>query len=564
MENKVSLQKSGHEKDTPILDVIEDEPYRMQADSPIKTGDYQYLIDHLSDRSPGSKRDARSKGGYLITRGESSDSVLNSSVIDPYDQELKLLKKLNSGEYSMEQIDQYRKSLVQAKIDSYNKHTQKRKTQQKKNKAASTKLVKIGGKYRQHSQLDLVMAELAHSPLNAEEDLPSDHIKMSESLRRLRYDPNAPPLQEDENYTGGDREGGGAPESKSPVQERIEKNDHEEEINTDETNGPSENKSHKTNKYSVENQKASPFFDPSTGMPTPAKKVVPKGKDFAARHLKPDMPKATRRKVKPGKDTWMARVPPNWNSPEDTDSNFEHSASAKLPTRLRETCSKQFKTIVQFKQKSQSENSWKNIKKKHARDRRMLFIEDAKHRQSGIISPEASRQVGDLGESLQLSEDTAEVHGGAGSMLAFDMVGLMTLDELEDLSHDSDDDEHHLRDGSAAGLFGTESLEGLDVNSTDLVLLSDFTTPEDVLAGCLGKLLFADDRAVKVRPASAGIGGVSKGRISSPTRPAIRPHTALPNFVRSSNPISDYKGNPAGTNKRPVITRARPTADWFS
>lgn len=567
MDNIVSIQQwrtVGLNGPLTTPDGTDAQSHWMRPDSPVRSGDYQYLLDKLSDRSPGSKRNVRSKGGYLITRGESSDSVLNSGPVDPHDQELKLLRKLNSGEYSMEQIDEYRKSLVQSKIEGYHRQSKKGKVLKKQKSSGG---VKIGGKYRQHSQLDLVMAELAHSPLNGAENLPSDHIKMSESLRRLRFDPSAPPLDitfQDEHKDGD------APESKSPKAE-CEREKKGEEPNkfvqfTDRTE-LDRSGSDKKNKYSLQNKKSSPFFDPSTGKPVPAKKVVPKEKDFAARHLNQSkVPQATRRKVKSA-NAWMPRVPANWNSGDDdikdSEQSLEHSASAKLPTRLRETCSKQFQTIVQFKQKNKSEMSWKNIKRKHARDRRLLLEEDAKHRQHDPLL-ESGDYVDTLDrDRITCSQDSVEVSGGAGSMLGFDMAGLMTLDELEELSHDSGTDDHHLRDGSAAGLFGTESLEHLAIDSTDFMLISDLTTPEDVLAGCLGKLLFSDTSTVKVRPASAGIGGVSKGRISSPSRGLGRPRTANPDFAQSGI-AKEYKGDPTGTKKRPVICRARPPEDWFS
>lgn len=455
------------------------------------------------------------------------DSVLKSRMVEaPHDTQLRMLSKLKSGEFDFEKMDEFRKDLVvKTSEDTY--AIQKRKQQEEKKSTMKTKtgtnVVKIGGKYHQHSQLDLVMAELAHSPLNGDENLPADHVKTTESLRQIRFDPSASPIVEI-----------------SP-----------------EFDPQSGDRNKRRNKYALSEGIPSPFFNKETGEPVAVKKTAAskngKKKPPASRVIeKPKVVPATRRKVKNHPQAWAPRVPANWNGEGGESSGSQEDK--KLPTRLRKQCSQQFKDIIQFQRKNTSEKTWKAIKRKHERDRLKRLEEDSKNR----ILWSSMSDCPDMGyPDNSLVHSSVDIAPEAQSMLGRDMEGLMTLDELEELSHGSDpSDEHHLQDGSAAGLFGAESLMNLHVSPRDHVLLEDFNSPEDVLAGCLGKLLFAEEgKAVKVRPASAGIGGVSKGVISSPVRSkSSRPQTA--------QPIGSY--NVPKTQKRSVLCRAKPTQEWFS
>ena len=513
--------------------------------SPARPGDYQLLMHHLNEYSPGSKRNGRSRGSYQITRQESGhESVLNSRVasVPPYDQDLKIFSKLKSGEFDLENVDAYRKDLVQQTTRLHDTKAAKRMRYAPGSRVKTVPpKIKIGNAYRQHSQLELVMAELAHSPLNGDGDLPRDHVKVVDALRDLRFNPSAPPLTD-------------LPLSAQPPLPR-------QDIPIE----PTEESAGK-NKYSLSADMSNP-----SGRPKPARRGTARrpvsSRSTDRRHKKSTRP-----------DGWVGRVPV-----QGVGGGENGDISGKLPTRLRERVAQKFEEIVEYQHHSDSEATWRAIKRKHDKERSDRRAEGDRQQEAALARYDCEELVemglGDGSAERSLDEDvlvgvpSVAMDNECVDMIALDMMGLeekgmeglMSLEELEELSVCSGQSQDFVQDGSAAGLFGAESLAELQMDPGDTLLLEDPNSPEDVLAGCLGRLLFASDgMAVRVRPASAGMGGVSNGKIfSSPkASPASRPQSA--NVTQSVQSKLFAPSSYKAAVKRAVITRSRPASQWIS
>jgi hypothetical protein len=107
-----------------------------------------------------------------------------------------------------------------------------------------------------------------------------------------------------------------------------------------------------------------------------------------------------------------------------------------------------------------------------------------------------------------------------------DRDGLLAPQDLETLSQAPSQSID-----SQSGLLSADGLMNLKLSVTDpLLLLSSSSSPQDIIAKCIGRLLFADpasttsrSRDVRIRPASAGIGGISQPKIYSSIINGVRP-----------------------------------------
>ena len=496
-----------------------------------KTGDYYFLIDHLNDYTTGSNRNGRSRGVYQITRQESGhESVLNSKVasVPPHDQELKIYSKLKSGEFNLEGVDAYRKDLVQQTIS----HLHDSQAAKQIRRAAAKKQQRMQVKAKSKTppclrpKLDEVEAGSAQT--------------LSSSVGATfttRDPPSAPPLP----CTADEAE---PPESPLSLEEAI----------TEPAGGASRGK----NKYSLSADMSSPFVLPS-GRPRPARKVTTR-RPVSSRSADTGHKPAVRKKVtRP--DGWVGRVPADWNC----EGGGSGDLPAKHPSRLRHEVAHHAQASVEYQHRSDSEATWRAIKRKHDKERSDRRAEISRQRGAALARYDSCSQellqMGFADESMEKSFDQ-DVLVGVPSAMGLEgggMEGLMSLEELEELSVGSSP--HEEGEGGGEREVSVKQLE-----------LEDPNCPEEVLAGCLGKLLFAGNgEGARVRPVSAGLGGVCPGAVyaCASTSPPTRPHSAHPaNSVEDvharlfdSMPVSHpYKV----TAKRAVITRSRRPSQWIS
>mmetsp|Transcript_12353 Transcript_12353/g.18732 ORF Transcript_12353/g.18732 Transcript_12353/m.18732 type:complete len:568 (-) Transcript_12353:94-1797(-) len=531
-------------------------PKWNQAKSPTKCQDYAYLARELYDTKPGSKRNFSSRPSFRRLQSGEDSGVLDSDIAKPvYDQELKILHKLKSGEFDIPTVEQYRQSLVKKK--EFFPITKKQGNMAKLKSAARV----AGMLIKNTPNLDILMAEVAHSPLNP--NRPRNHIEMMERLRRLRYE-GVSMEESDINCRSDDEESGAVAEvPESPDVDRKT------------------SKIEKGKKYVVASNTPSPFLN-DEGKPLPVVNSSNKKKSKSSEiksssgmqslqaraRLKASIEERKRRKARSSSDP---------QQPEVTTSDNKNSA--KLPRRLRKKCAKEFRDIYYSTPERASDRSWEKIKRQDSRrvtlKDTMVGLSPKQEEETQLKSPNLNTAPST--ESLAIGfpdSSIVEPSDEEGYLLGINTDGLLTVDELDELSVASGNSGDYVKSGNDAGLFSFDELMNLHIDENDPIATENRNSPENVLAGCFGRLLFAEQGSpVKVRPASAGIGGISKARIltadphpSSFSREQVRPKSAFSCSEKKSFKVSqiDERPHPHITRKRNVVNRNMPTERWIS
>lgn len=186
------------------------------------------------------------------------------------------------------------------------------------------------------------------------------------------------------------------------------------------------------------------------------------------------------------------------------------------------------------------------------------------------LSP-ASRNTYDRGTEEDISTAAIDLPPDQPGALRIDRDGLMTVQELEELSVG----DHIDCRGSESGLISTDGLLEMHISPDDPIVLSSNSNPNDVLARCIGRMLFSDHvRSIAVRPSSAGIGGIYRHTIISPvlqSRPVSAktltsaPGGLLSQKAKDKNKIGniDDELRPYETKRRNVVHRRMPTDRWI-
>lgn len=229
---------------------------------------------------------------------------------------------------------------------------------------------------------------------------------------------------------------------------------------------------------------------------------------------------------------------------EQKQQQQEQAAMAKLPDRLRRACDKKYAQLMApVSERSSYDRHWARIVARRSllREKESLTIMGALGQsfspakslpQFSVEEHPAAAAAGGAGAAPQgggrpaFRRNPAEeddLLGGDALLFAMERDGLFTVDDLDCLSQTSEHSEELLSDGSEAGLFNTLDLLHLDVVEQDPVLQheDDVRTPDGALAASMGALLFSRQlrEEVSTRPASAGLGGVTR----SVARPALKP-----------------------------------------
>jgi hypothetical protein len=308
----------------------------------------------------------------------------------------------------------------------------------------------------------------------------------------------------------------------------------------------------------------------------------------------------------------------------------------KLPQKLRQACDKKYNLLMEPQHKRCSEVTWSRLKAKEMAQKEKESItimgslqpfslsqsqsapqmlssslleqeggaesllaeeEDHFHRQRGTpasASASASVPSSATARRRDTDTDTDNLITGDALLYSLEREGLFTVDDLDGLSETSGGggEEEMLEDGSEAGLFNTLDLLQLDIDESDPVLAlvtheEAARSPDGVLAASMGALLFSPQlrEGVATRPASAGLGGVTKScarraATCSPQRQDLfsyhkkyslgvkttRPKSANTSpHVRSS---SDFENTSAIPNyvqkKRLVLNRHHAPEVWIS
>lgn len=152
--------------------------------------------------------------------------------------------------------------------------------------------------------------------------------------------------------------------------------------------------------------------------------------------------------------------------------------------------------------------------------------------------------------------------------LRIDRDDLISAQDLENLSQAPSQSLD-----SMSGLLSTDGLVNMKISVNDPLTLISPTSPQDVIAKCIGKLLFSETQNnLRIRPASAGIGGISRPKIYSSVLAGVRP--------MSGHKSATYKGSGGKyasqeellngklysheTKRRNVIERSLPADRWLT
>ena len=290
----------------------------------------------------------------------------------------------------------------------------------------------------------------------------------------------------------------------------------------------------------------------------------------------------------------------------------EQQKQAKLPEKLRQACDKKYDKLMEPFVERNSAVSWSRIKAREdsRKEKEAItitgtfgqpFTASRSLQMNSSIEQMMSRgpespttQDDDLDEvrarlanSAALRQNDDDLISGDAMLYAMEREGLFTVDDLEELSINSNHSEEMLSDGSEAGLFNTLDLLELDVDEQDPVLHheDDIKTPDGALSASVGALLFSPkfQQEVSTRPASAGLGGVTRSfvrpAVKSPGKQDLfsyhnkysigdvkRPKSANTSpHVRSSSDYENIREIPNHVQKkRLVVNRHRTPEVWIS
>lgn len=151
--------------------------------------------------------------------------------------------------------------------------------------------------------------------------------------------------------------------------------------------------------------------------------------------------------------------------------------------------------------------------------------------------------------------------------LRIDRDNLFNASEIENLSTDTTLFTYSLATNSE--LLSVEGLTQLPHRkntsttslSDPLVIIDSSVPPSDLIARCIGKLIYSNNspKDIQIRPISAGIGGISPDRIYSPILSSVRPLSAKPKSSQTATAAATYFPH---TKKRQVIQKSLPTDYW--
>mmetsp|Transcript_11392 Transcript_11392/g.18539 ORF Transcript_11392/g.18539 Transcript_11392/m.18539 type:complete len:643 (+) Transcript_11392:124-2052(+) len=307
--------------------------------------------------------------------------------------------------------------------------------------------------------------------------------------------------------------------------------------------------------------------------------------------------------------------------PADKYSEHQKMMEAKLPEKLRRECDKKYNKLMEPFSERCSARSWSKIKAKEdvhkeyesltitgtighpftpSRTQAQIQAQAQQPQSSGELLtssmevPESSAADDDeeevfarLNTSPGWQQNTVELISGDAILYPMEREGLFTVDDLEDLSVNSEKSHEMLSDGSDAGLFNTLDLMQLDVDEKDEVLQheEDVKSPDGALTVSMGALLYSHQLKdeMNTHPACAGMGGVSQSIVHS----SVKPYNKQDLFSYHSKYSIDVNKRPKSANtsahvrcssdyekideipnhvqkKRLVVTRHRAPEVWIT
>lgn len=328
---------------------------------------------------------------------------------------------------------------------------------------------------------------------------------------------------------------------------------------------------------------------------------------------------ATKKKSNNAKHKKKARTYPY---PADKYSEHQRMLEAKLPEKLRQECNKKYDKLMEPFSERCSARSWSKIKAKddvHKEYESLTItgtlgqpftpsqtqsqaVQSHSSAEPLIRSSEVPESPGDEEEDEEEevfarlnTTATSPWHRNTDDLISGDAIlypmerdGLFTVDDLEDLSVNSEKSHDMLSNGSEAGLFNTMDLMQLDLDEKDEMLQheEDVKSPDGALTVSVGALLYSQKLKdeVNTRPAGAGLGGITQSTVHSSS---VKPNNKQDLFSYHSKYSIDVNKRPKSANtsahvrcssdyekideipnhvqkKRLVVTRHRAPEVWIT